>query len=68
MARTVEDLKATRAELVERRRQDVYLIGNAHHHERIEKVAHVHIAIAAIDAVIAEGKDEPEVSPSIMIL
>lgn len=68
MAGTVEDLKALRAELVERRSTEVYWIGNAHNYERIEKVAQIQIAIAAIDAVIAEGKNAPVASPSIRTL
>ncbi len=67
MGKTVEDLKALRAELVERRRKEAYLIGSAHHDERIEKLVQVHLAIEAIDAVIADGKDEPDTDVSAFI-
>ena len=60
MSKTIDDLKALRAELVERRRKEAYYIGGAHHDERIALVAQVHLAIEAIDAVIAEGGDQPE--------
>lgn len=58
--KTIEDLKKLRAELIERRRQEAYWVAGPHHNERIEKLIQVHTAIAALDAVIAEGKDEPE--------
>lgn len=67
MGKTIDDLTALRAELVERRRKETYWIGGAHHDDRIEKVVQVHLAIEAIDAVIAEGKDEPETDVSAFI-
>lgn len=60
MAKTIEDLKTLRAQLVGRRRKEVYWIGGPHHDDRIAKVVQVHLAIEAIDTVISEGKDEPE--------
>jgi hypothetical protein len=59
MAKTVGDLKAVRAELVERRRLEAYLLGGASHDERIKLLASLQMAIQAIDAVIAEGRDAP---------
>lgn len=64
MAKTIDDLKTLRAELVERQRKEVYWIGGPHHDDRIAKVVQVHFAIEAIDAVISEGKDEPEADMS----
>ncbi|MFK8250666.1 hypothetical protein [Ancylobacter terrae] len=64
MAQTIEELKALREELVERRRSEVYLIGGAHDDGRIAKAVQVHLAIEAIDAVIAGGKGAPELSES----
>ena len=60
MGKTVEDLKSLRAELIERRRKETYWIGGAHDDDRIGKVVTAHLAIQAIDAVIAEGEGEPE--------
>lgn len=67
MGKTIDDLKALRAELVERRRKETYWIGGPYHDDRIEKVIQVHLAIAALDAVITEGKDETESDVSGMI-
>jgi len=61
MSKTIPDLKALRAELVNRRRQEAYWIRGPQHDERLQKIAHVHLAIAALDAVMAEGKDQTEV-------
>jgi uncharacterized membrane protein len=60
MGRTVEDLKELRDELVERRRNEAYMVGGPHHDERIIKLVAVHHAIEALDAVIAEGQPETE--------
>lgn len=68
MTKTVLELKTLHGELVERRRREAYLIGGAHHDERIAQLAQVHLAIMAIETVIAEGKDEPESAVSAMIL
>ena len=57
---TIEDLTTLRAKMVERRRQEAYYIGSAHNDERIAKIVSVHLAIEALDAVIAEGKGEAE--------
>lgn len=56
--KTIADLKKLREELVDRRRQEAYWVGGAHDDERIEKVAYVHLAIQAVEAVIAEGWDD----------
>ena len=68
MGKTVLDLKKLQSELFERRRREAYLVGSAHNDERIAKLAKVHVAIAAIDAVIAEGQDEPASDATAMIL
>jgi hypothetical protein len=59
---TIGDLKTLRARMVERRRPEAYYIGSADNDGRIAKVVTVHLAIEALDAVIAEGNDEPESS------
>ena len=59
MTKTVDDLKALRSDLVERRRKETYLIGGAYNDDRIVKAVQVHLAIQAIDAVITEGEDQP---------
>ena len=56
--KTIADLTKLRAELVDRRRQEAYGIGGPHDDEIIEKVAYVHLAIQAVDAVIQEGWSE----------
>jgi hypothetical protein len=57
--KTVKDLKAVRANLVELRRQEAYRVSGAP--ERTHRVlVRAHQAIEALDAVIAEGKDEPK--------
>jgi hypothetical protein len=68
MAKTIDDLRAIRAELLERRRSEAYHISGPHQEERIEKVARLHIAIDAIDAVIKEGLDQPEADATGFIL
>ena len=55
-SKTIEDLKARRSELVERRHQEAYSLGSAHHQEGLEKLVLVHQAIIALDAVITEGR------------
>jgi hypothetical protein len=58
--KTIADLTKFRAELVDRRRREAYAIDNANDQERVEKLAYVHLAIQAFDAVIEEGwSDEP---------
>ena len=61
MEKTIEDLKKMRDRLVYRRRRGVYDVGNPHDPDPIEKVVQAHLAIQAIDAVIAEGEDQPDV-------
>jgi hypothetical protein len=60
--KTIEDLKSLRAKLVERRRQEAYWATEAGplYETGLAKLAQVDRAIQALDAVIAEGKDEPE--------
>jgi hypothetical protein len=66
---SMEELKALREELAERRRREVFWIGGAHHEDRLQKVATVQAAILAIDAVISEGKmPEATPGPSLTIL
>jgi hypothetical protein len=62
--KTIAHLTKLRAELVDRRRQEAYWIDGPHHDERIEKVAYVHLAIQAVDAVIQEGWSEEPSGPS----
>ena len=58
--KTVADLTKLRAELVDRRRREAYAIASPDDHETIKKLAYVHMAIQAFDAVIQEGwSDEP---------
>ncbi|MEH2476268.1 hypothetical protein V1281_002563 [Nitrobacteraceae bacterium AZCC 2161] len=57
---TIADLKTLRAELIERRREEAYLVGGAYSDDRIAKLSAVHHAIAALDAVIEEGQDRAE--------
>jgi hypothetical protein len=54
---TVEELKALRNELIDRRRDEAYM-ASTFNDERLAKLAAIHTAIVALDAVIAEGKDE----------
>jgi len=65
--KTVEDLKALQEKLIERRRREAYLIGSADDDEHLEKLARVNRALIALDEVIAEGKDEPEMDVSTLI-
>lgn len=54
---TIAELIQLRDEMIERRRIGAYSIQGAHNDDPIKLLANVHIAIAAIDAVISEGKD-----------
>lgn len=56
--KTIADLKKLRAELVDRRRDEVYQIASVRDDERIEKLAYVQLAIEALDAAIGEGWDD----------
>ncbi len=60
--KTIEDLKALRADLVERRRQEAYwaLAAGPYNETGLAKLVLADRAIHALDSVIAEGKDEPE--------
>lgn len=60
MGNTVSELQELRDALVERRVHDAYLVASAHNDERLEKLVRVHLAIEALDAVIAEGASKPE--------
>jgi hypothetical protein len=66
--KTVEDLKTLQEKLIERRRADAYLIGSAYDNEHLEKLVLVNQALIALDEVIAEGKDGPDIDPSVTIL
>jgi len=59
--KTVEDLKTLRAALVERRLKEAYWAAEAGAYDdmRIARLIQADRAIAALDAVIAEGRDEP---------
>jgi hypothetical protein len=56
----IADLRTLRTELIERRREEAYSVGGAYSDDRIAKLSAVHHAIAALDAVIEEGKDRTE--------
>jgi hypothetical protein len=60
--KTVEDLKSLRAELLERRRKEAYwaVETGAYNETGLAKLIQADRAIQALDAVIADGKDEPE--------
>ncbi len=62
MGKTIEDLTALRAQLIERRRQEAYwaVATGAFNETGLSKLVLADRAIQALDAVIAEGKDEPE--------
>jgi hypothetical protein len=58
--KTISDLRKVREELVDRRRLEAYKIGGSDHDQGIQKVAYLHLAIEAFDAVIEEGwSDQP---------
>ena len=58
--KTVEELKAIRAEIVERRRQEADLLGGADDGDHIERLVHLHHAIEALDAVIISSELDVE--------
>jgi hypothetical protein len=62
--KTVEDLKSLRKELVERRRKEAYWAteSGAFNETGLAKLIQADRAIQALDAVIAEGLNEPEES------
>ena len=60
MMETVEKLKATLGELLERRTELAYQLAGAHHTDCLEQIASMQMAITAIEAVIASGAKEPE--------
>jgi hypothetical protein len=64
--KTVDDLKVLREKLVEQRRREAYRVHGAES-PGIEKLVRTHQAIEALDAVIAEGKGEPETNVSGLI-
>jgi hypothetical protein len=57
MNRTVEDLKALRDVLLEKRRAVAYLIVPGQQPDRVASIADFHLAIDAVEA-IEEGLDE----------
>lgn len=65
--KTVEDLKAKRAELVEKRVEVAYRLARSNQASRLEELARLQLAITALDAVIAEGRDEPAREPTAQI-
>ena len=68
-AKTVADLEALRDAMVERRRVEAYRVGSAHNDDGLEKLVRVHLAIEAVEAVIAEGGEEPAAGdPSLFIV
>ena len=64
---TIEELKAFREELIERRLELVFRL-TAYGEEKLAQVAHIQAAIDAVDAVIAKGDLPPEYDPTITIL
>jgi hypothetical protein len=54
---TLDELKAVREKLVDRRRVEANRVGSEHHDTQIARLNSVHTAIQAIDAVIAEGEE-----------
>jgi hypothetical protein len=61
-AMTLDELKAVRDKLVDRRRVEAYRVGGQHHDTQIAKLNSVHTAIQALDAVIAaEEANAPSV-------
>jgi hypothetical protein len=65
--KTVQDLKALQIELFERRYKEAYRWANTHQDKDMERLVLVHLAIEALEKVIAEGKDGPETDVSTMI-
>ncbi|MEQ1956263.1 hypothetical protein [Mesorhizobium sp. CN2-181] len=68
MAQTVEELKKLKDDLTRQRRIEAYNVTSATNHGQIERLSQVHVAITALEAVIAEGKDTPEVGPTLMVV
>lgn len=58
MAKSIEDLKKLRDELVRRRRTEVEEIASATDDERIAATVQVHLAIEALKAVIENTQSE----------
>ena len=68
--KTLDDLKklkALRQELIEQRRGAAYSALHAQHHEGVARLAQIHQAIEALDAVIAEGQGAPAIETGPMI-
>ena len=59
MGRTVADLKTLREELVRRRWQAAYAVGDDLDGEGLYTLVSFNQAILALDAVIDEGRDGP---------
>lgn len=64
---TIEELKEFREELVEQRLVEVFRL-TAYQDDKLAKVAHIQVAIDAIDAVIAKGDLPPESEPTVMVI
>ncbi|WP_225766987.1 hypothetical protein [Inquilinus sp. Marseille-Q2685] len=58
--KTIEDLKNLHSALIEQRAIEAYRLAGPHHETQLEKLSKLQVAIQAIEAVIAEGKDEPD--------
>jgi hypothetical protein len=58
-AKTVDDLKLLRTQLIERRRREAYSLDGPHHSDGIARLVKVHHATEALDAAIMEGMNQP---------
>lgn len=60
MPKTVDDLRRTCEELVERRRREAYALAGPEDQSGMARLVQLHLAIMALEAVIAEGRDQWE--------
>jgi hypothetical protein len=56
MSGTLEDVKALRAELAARRRDEALWLSTEKNRERVERLVELHFAIEALDRVLAEER------------
>jgi hypothetical protein len=67
MAGSIEGLKTKLAGLIDRRTELAYELKGAHDYDYLEEIATIQTAITAIEAVIASGASEPDVSTESLI-
>ncbi len=61
MSGSLEDVKALRAELASRRRDEAFWLSTERNRERVEKLVELHLAIEALDRVVGEeGPPDPK--------